>query len=88
MRLCYVPRLSDYLKGRSLRQILQASGIDTQGVVLDPVRPTVTKTRISGHARQSLTQQIVRLDRKSDRLPDLDLQMQLADYIRSQYRYS
>lgn len=71
-------------QGRSLLQILQASGIDTQGVVLDPVRPTVTKTRISGHARQSVTQQIVRLDRKSDSLPDLDLQMQLADYIRSQ----
>ncbi len=71
-------------QGRSLRAIFDAAGIDTVGVLIDPDRPTVTKTRISGHARQSVTQQIVRLDRKSDELPDPDLQLQLADYIRSQ----
>ena len=47
-------------------------------------RLTVTKTRISGHARQSVTQQIVRVDRKSDQLPSLELQQQLAEYIRQQ----
>ncbi len=71
-------------QGRSLRQILDDSGINTGGVLIDPDRPTVTKTRISGHSRQSVTQQIVRLDRKSDSLPDLNLQSQLAEYIRSQ----
>lgn len=71
-------------QGRSLRTIFDAAGIDTAGVLIDLDRPTVTKTRISGHARQSVTQQIVRLDRKSDELPDPDLQLQLADYIRSQ----
>lgn len=71
-------------QGRSLRHIFDSAGIDTQGVLLAPDRPTVTKTRISGHAPQSVTQQIVRLDRKSDKLPDLALQLQLAKYIRSQ----
>jgi D-glycero-beta-D-manno-heptose-7-phosphate kinase len=71
-------------QGRSLRTIFDAAAIDTAGVLIDPDRPTVTKTRISGHARQSVTQQIVRLDRKSDELPDPELQLQLADYIRSQ----
>lgn len=71
-------------QGRSLRHIFDLAGIDTQGVLLAPNRPTVTKTRISGHAPQSVTQQIVRLDRKSDQLPDRDLQLQLAEYIRSQ----
>lgn len=71
-------------QGRSLRQILVRAGIDTQGIAIAPNRPTVTKTRISGHARQSVTQQIVRVDRKSDELPDPDLQVQLAEYIRSQ----
>lgn len=70
-------------QGRSLRHLFDSSGINTQGVLIDPDRPTVTKTRISGHSRQSVTQQIVRIDRKSDELPDLDLQMQLAEYIRS-----
>lgn len=71
-------------QGQVLRQIFEAAGIDTQGILVDSNRPTVTKTRISGHARQSVTQQIVRVDRKSDELPDLDLQTQLADYIRQQ----
>jgi rfaE bifunctional protein kinase chain/domain len=71
-------------QGRSLQQIFAATGIDTQGIFLDRDRPTVTKTRISGHARQSVTQQIVRVDRKSDQLPDPELQLQLAEYIRSQ----
>lgn len=70
-------------QGRSLRQIFELAGINTQGILLDPDHPTVTKTRISGHSRQSVTQQIVRVDRKSDELPDPDLQLGLAEYIRS-----
>ncbi|MGI0489304.1 bifunctional heptose 7-phosphate kinase/heptose 1-phosphate adenyltransferase [Pantanalinema rosaneae CENA516] len=68
-------------QGRALRNIFAAAGIDTSGILVDRDRPTVTKTRISGHARQSVTQQIVRVDRKSDALPTLELQLQLAEYI-------
>ncbi|MEC4892892.1 MAG: D-glycero-beta-D-manno-heptose-7-phosphate kinase [Oscillatoria sp. PMC 1051.18] len=71
-------------QGEALRAIFEAAGIDTTGMLTATDRPTVTKTRIGGHARQSVTQQIVRVDRKSDQMPDLDLQMQLAEYIRSQ----
>ncbi len=72
------------IQGEALLAIFAAAGIETAGVAIAPHRPTVTKTRIAGHARQSVTQQIVRVDRKSDQLPDLDLQMQLANYISSQ----
>lgn len=68
-------------QGKALCQIFEDAGINTDGIVLDGDRPTVTKTRISGHARQSVTQQIVRVDRKSDLPPTLQLQEQLADYI-------
>jgi rfaE bifunctional protein kinase chain/domain len=71
-------------QGEALRAIFEAAGIDTSGVLIDPNRPTVTKTRIAGHARQSVTQQIVRVDRKSDELPDSDKQLQLAEQIRQQ----
>lgn len=71
-------------QGEALRGIFEAAKIDTSGIFLDLHRPTVTKTRISGHARQSVTQQIVRVDRKSDDLPEESLQLKLADYIRSQ----
>lgn len=76
--------VGDDEQGRVLRSIFATAGIDTQGILIDRDRPTVTKTRISGHARQSVTQQIVRVDRKSDALPEVALQQQLADYIRHQ----
>jgi D-glycero-beta-D-manno-heptose-7-phosphate kinase len=68
-------------QGKALRRLLEATGVNTEGVFLDPNRPTVTKTRISGHSRQSVTQQIVRVDRKSEDVPDVDVQWQLAKYI-------
>jgi D-glycero-beta-D-manno-heptose-7-phosphate kinase len=68
-------------QGIALRRIFQEVGIDTTGILVEPERPTVTKTRISGHARQSVTQQIVRVDRKSDAPPSVELQQQMADYI-------
>jgi D-glycero-beta-D-manno-heptose-7-phosphate kinase len=76
--------VGDDIQGVALRQIFQDVGIDTQGILVEPERPTVTKTRISGHARQSVTQQIVRIDRKSDRLPPFRLQEELAQYITPQ----
>jgi len=71
-------------QGKALRHIFETAGVNTEGILLDRDRPTVTKTRISGHARQSVTQQIVRVDRKSDELPSAELQTQLADYIHQQ----
>jgi len=68
-------------QGEALRRLFAAAGVDTQGILVDPSRPTVTKTRISGHARQSVTQQIVRVDRKADRLPEPEVQAALAAAI-------
>lgn len=70
--------------GAALCNIFEAAGIDISGIFTETNRPTVTKTRISGHARQSVTQQIVRIDRKSDELPEMELQLQLAEYIRKE----
>ena len=71
-------------QGEALRGIFEAAEIDTEGILVAGDRPTVTKSRIAGHARQSVTQQIVRVDRKSDELPSLELQMQLAQYVEQQ----
>ncbi len=76
--------VGDDIQGEVLIKIFQEVGIDTTGIIKDNQRPTVTKTRIAGHARQSVTQQIVRVDRKSDNLPTIGLQNQLADYINTQ----
>lgn len=69
------------IQGEALRSIFQAAGIDTAGIVVDRDRPTVTKTRISGHARQSVTQQMVRVDRKSDAPPPDAVSQKLAEFI-------
>lgn len=75
--------IGDDVQGQALRQIFQGVGIDTAGILVDRDRPTVTKSRISAHARQSVTQQIVRLDRKSDQLPQESLRQDLASFIQA-----
>ena len=51
--------------GNKLIEILKEKGIDTSLMVLDKERKTTTKTRISGSCNQSITQQIVRIDRQT-----------------------
>jgi rfaE bifunctional protein kinase chain/domain len=53
------------VSGETLAESMLERGIDTSGVVIDPDRPTTTKTRISASSQQSVTQQIVRVDRES-----------------------
>lgn len=48
--------------GPQLVNLLSELGIDVQNVLVDSVVPTTTKTRISAHSRQSVTQQVLRLD--------------------------
>ncbi len=51
--------------GRELIKILNEKNIDTSLMVMDETRKTTTKTRISGSCNQSITQQIVRIDRQT-----------------------
>ena len=54
----------DYYGGVLLKA-LQDKNIDTSYMVMDKERKTTTKTRISGSCSQSITQQIVRIDRQT-----------------------
>lgn len=51
--------------GKILLEALEKEHIDTQYMVSDKTRKTTTKTRISGSCSQSITQQIVRIDRQT-----------------------
>ncbi len=73
--------LGDDVQGLAMRQIFEAVGIDTTGALVEAARPTVTKTRISAHSRQSVTQQIVRFDRKSDDPPTAADCDRLAEFV-------
>lgn len=48
-----------------LYEAMERDGVSTEGMVQDETRPTTTKSRISGRARQSVQQQIVRIDREA-----------------------
>lgn len=51
--------------GPVLLKVLNDAGINTDFTVKDPERVTTVKTRISGSCSQSVTQQIVRIDRET-----------------------
>ena len=57
--------VGDDYQANDLRGAFEAAGVDCSNLVVDKDRPTVTKTRISGSCFQSITQQIVRIDRQS-----------------------
>ncbi len=57
--------IGDDYYGKKLIQILEEKGINTPFMVVDDDRKTTTKTRISGSCNQSITQQIVRIDRQT-----------------------
>lgn len=48
--------------GEGVIELLRASGIDTRGILRDPERPTVTKTRILAGAANVAGQQVLRID--------------------------
>jgi len=74
--------VGDDPQGAALNRIFGEAGIDTGGIMVLGDRATVTKTRISGHARQSVTQQMVRVDRKSDHELSQQQISQLAQYVK------
>ena len=58
--------LGDDAMGELLRERLRAAGIDVAGLVVDPARPTTTKTRIwAGGVQQQVQQLLLRVDRVS-----------------------
>jgi len=64
-----------------LIEALQRDGIDSVGLIQDEDRPTSTKTRISGIANHSVTQQIVRIDRESAAPVSAKVENQLLDTL-------
>lgn len=57
--------IGDDYQANNLKDAFKSVGVDCSNLVVDKTRPTVTKTRISGSCFQSITQQIVRIDRQS-----------------------
>jgi D-glycero-beta-D-manno-heptose-7-phosphate kinase len=59
--------IGDDEMGRHLQAALSDLGIAADGLIVDPGRPTSTKTRILAKGAQEVQQQIVRIDRVDER---------------------
>jgi len=65
--------LGDDAAGRELLDLLRGRGVDVERAVVDPTRPTTTKTRIIAHS-----QQVVRADREDASDPSADVSVEIA----------
>lgn len=54
--------VGDDSAGRELSSYLEARGVDTSGVFVDPSRPTTVKTRVLAGSESLVKQQVVRID--------------------------
>ncbi|MBQ7478775.1 MAG: carbohydrate kinase [Selenomonadaceae bacterium] len=64
-----------------LRRILGSNGADTEGLLGDVSRPTISKTRIIAGGRATVSQQIVRIDHESKEPVSEKLEGDLLAYI-------
>lgn len=68
--------------GRQLSEMLAARQVDVAGLVVDPERPTITKTRIVAQGESVFPQQVARIDRV-ERSPLSDtVQQAVISYLR------
>ena len=65
-----------------LKEAFKKANINTEYMVLDKSRPTTVKTRISGACSQSVTQQIVRIDRQSKEFVGPEIEQKLIENIK------
>ncbi|MBZ0297516.1 MAG: ribokinase [Anaerolineae bacterium] len=70
--------------GTTLRQVLQARGIDTGGLVTDPARPTTVKMRIMAQMGLRFPQQVARMDTLSREPVAASIEQQLRERIETQ----
>jgi len=78
-RTSVVGVIGDDEMGRSLRGALDSAGIGCEGLIVDPGRPTSTKTRILAKGTQEVQQQIVRVDRVDTSDMDASIKTRMID---------
>lgn len=74
--------LGDDYYGGVLIEALNKANINTDYMVVDKSRKTTTKTRISGSCSQSITQQIVRIDRQTKIPLSSDIEAMIIENIK------
>lgn len=74
--------IGDDYHGPILKKALEEASININGLIVDKTRVTTTKTRISGSSAQSVTQQIIRIDRETKELLSKETEQQIISKIK------
>jgi D-beta-D-heptose 7-phosphate kinase/D-beta-D-heptose 1-phosphate adenosyltransferase len=67
--------------GKQLFHLLNKQGISTNGIIVDPARPTTIKTRVIAHS-----QQVVRFDRETKERIEQDTHRRIFDHVGRQVK--
>jgi rfaE bifunctional protein kinase chain/domain len=67
--------------GEQLMDLMANRGINSEGIMVDPDRFTTTKTRVLGGGRNTVRQQMVRIDRQSDTQVDPSIRAILVEHL-------
>ncbi len=73
--------IGDDSAGRELTAILAAKKVITDGFIIDPARPTITKTRVMAGGQATVRQQVVRIDKESKQPLSPAVEQRLIRYI-------
>ncbi len=73
--------VGDDYQASDLRNAFKEAGIDCESLITDKERKTITKTRISGSCSQSITQQIVRVDRQTNAQISKETEEKIIDKV-------
>ena len=74
--------VGDDYQANDLREAFKKANIDCSHLIVDKKRKTITKTRISGSCFQSITQQIVRIDRQSSEPISEDTELKIVEKLK------
>ena len=72
---------NDY-QGENLKEAFRKANINCDNLITVNNRKTITKTRISGSCSQSVTQQIVRIDRQTKGAIDKETEMKIIEKVK------
>ena len=74
--------IGDDYQAQDLKNAFKRANINCDSLITDKVRKTITKTRISGSCSQSVTQQIVRIDRQTNAPLSKETESKLIEEIK------
>lgn len=80
--VCAVGVVGSDSAGKMLSGILQGKRVSTGGLIADPARPTITKTRVMAGGLATVRQQVVRIDRESKEALSAATRASLLAYVR------